>query len=83
MSICTKHSSRFCAAEEFASASHHSSMLLQVGSGKVVKVTGVQGQGRTSTVLLRGSNKLVLEEAEVRLFKMMPTCAKLCLELPL
>ena len=36
----------------------------QVGSGKVVKVTGIQGQGRTATILLRGSNKLVLEEAE-------------------
>jgi len=27
-------------------------------------VTGIQGQGRTATILLRGSNKLVLEEAE-------------------
>jgi T-complex protein 1 subunit delta len=36
----------------------------QVGGGKVVKVTGVKAQGRTATVLLRGSNKLVLEEAE-------------------
>ena len=36
----------------------------QVGSGKVVKVTGVAGRGRTATLLLRGSNKLVLEEAE-------------------
>ena len=35
-----------------------------MGSGKVVKVTGIQGQGRTATILLRGSNKLVLEEAE-------------------
>ena len=41
-----------------------SRMLHQVGSGKVVKVTGIQGQGRTATILLRGSNKLVLEEAE-------------------
>jgi hypothetical protein len=30
----------------------------------VVKVTGIANQGRTATVLLRGSNKLVLEEAE-------------------
>ena len=37
---------------------------VQVGGGKVVKVTGVKAQGRTATVLLRGSNKLVLEEAE-------------------
>ena len=35
-----------------------------VGKGKVVKVTGIEGRGRTATVLMRGSNKLVLEEAE-------------------
>ena len=37
---------------------------VQVGKGKVVKVTGIERAGRTATVLLRGSNKLVLEEAE-------------------
>ncbi|CAH1263807.1 CCT4 [Branchiostoma lanceolatum] len=37
---------------------------LQVGSGKVVKITGVQNPGRTVSVVLRGSNKLVLEEAD-------------------
>ncbi|KAK9808019.1 hypothetical protein WJX73_004979 [Symbiochloris irregularis] len=36
----------------------------QVGSSKVVKVTGIKDKGRTTTVLLRGSNKLVLEEAD-------------------
>jgi chaperonin GroEL (HSP60 family) len=35
-----------------------------VGKGKLVKVTGIERAGRTATVLLRGSNKLVLEEAE-------------------
>lgn len=35
-----------------------------MGKGKVVKVTGIERAGRTATVLLRGSNKLVLEEAE-------------------
>ena len=35
-----------------------------VGAGRVVKVTGVAERGRTATVLLRGSNNLVLEEAE-------------------
>uniref|UniRef100_A0A646QFA7 T-complex protein 1 subunit delta n=1 Tax=Hemiscolopendra marginata TaxID=943146 RepID=A0A646QFA7_9MYRI len=35
-----------------------------VGSSKYVKVTGVQNPGKTVTVLIRGSNKLVLEEAE-------------------
>lgn len=39
-------------------------MPAQVGKGKVVKVTGIEQQSRTATVLLRGSNKLVLEEAE-------------------
>ena len=37
---------------------------VQVGQGKVIRVTGIPKQGRTATVLLRGSNKLVLEEAE-------------------
>ena len=37
---------------------------LQVGKGKIVKVSGIKDQGRTASVLLRGSNKLVLEEAE-------------------
>lgn len=37
---------------------------MEVGRGKVVKMTGIQNRGRTATVLLRGSNKLVLEEAE-------------------
>jgi T-complex protein 1 subunit delta len=29
-----------------------------------VKVTGILNKGRTTTVLLRGSNKLVMEEAD-------------------
>ncbi len=32
----------------------------------MVKVSGIAQQSRTATVLLRGSNKLVLEEAERR-----------------
>ncbi len=36
----------------------------QVGSSKVVRVHGIHNIGRTATVLLRGSNKLVLEEAD-------------------
>jgi len=34
------------------------------GSGRVVQVTGVANRGATATVLLRGSNALVLEEAD-------------------
>jgi len=34
------------------------------GAAKVVKVTGIQNPGKTVSLLVRGSNKLVLEEAE-------------------
>lgn len=34
------------------------------GIEKVVKVTGIQNPGRTVSLLVRGSNKLVIEEAE-------------------
>lgn len=38
---------------------------VEVGSGRMVKVTGLPDAGtRTASVLLRGSNKLVLDEAE-------------------
>mmetsp|Transcript_14743 Transcript_14743/g.41508 ORF Transcript_14743/g.41508 Transcript_14743/m.41508 type:complete len:535 (-) Transcript_14743:230-1834(-) len=37
---------------------------VECGKGRVVKVTGIQNMGKTATVLLRGSNKLVLEEAD-------------------
>ncbi|KAI4365819.1 hypothetical protein MLD38_021773 [Melastoma candidum] len=34
------------------------------GEGKVVKITGIKEMGRTTTVLVRGSNQLVLDEAD-------------------
>lgn len=37
---------------------------VQTGSSKIVKITGVANIGRTVTILIRGSNKLVLEEAD-------------------
>lgn len=37
---------------------------VQTGNSKFVKITGIQNEGHTVTVLVRGSNKLVLEEAE-------------------
>lgn len=37
---------------------------VQTGNSKFVKITGIQNQGRTVTVVVRGSNKLVLEEAD-------------------
>jgi len=36
---------------------------VQCGDGKVVKVTGIANPGKTISLLIRGSNKLVLEEA--------------------
>ncbi|KAL0464182.1 UNVERIFIED_CONTAM: T-complex protein 1 subunit delta [Sesamum latifolium] len=32
--------------------------------GKIVKITGIKNMGRTTSVLVRGSNQLVLDEAE-------------------
>ncbi|KAM3187100.1 T-complex protein 1 subunit delta [Hymenolepis weldensis] len=37
---------------------------IESGGSKIVKITGIQNHGRTVSVLLRGSNKLVLEEAD-------------------
>ena len=37
---------------------------LSLGPSKVVKISGVRALGRTATVLVRGSNKLVLDEAD-------------------
>ncbi|XP_051993860.1 T-complex protein 1 subunit delta [Xyrauchen texanus] len=34
------------------------------GSGKLVKITGVANPGKTVSIVVRGSNKLVIEEAE-------------------
>jgi len=37
---------------------------VQTGSDKTVKVTGIQTPGKTCSIVMRGSNKLVLEEAD-------------------
>ncbi|KAJ6672655.1 CHAPERONIN [Salix viminalis] len=37
---------------------------VSLGDGKIVKITGIKDIGRTTTVLVRGSNQLVLDEAE-------------------
>ena len=34
------------------------------GSGKLIKITGCANPGKTVTTVVRGSNKLVIEEAE-------------------
>lgn len=36
---------------------------IPVGDSRSVKISGIHNPGRTVTILLRGSNKLVLEEA--------------------
>lgn len=36
---------------------------MQTGSSKCVKITGIAHQGKTSSILMRGSNKLMLDEA--------------------
>ncbi|VVA98084.1 unnamed protein product [Arabis nemorensis] len=35
-----------------------------LGDGKILKITGIKDMGRTTSVLVRGSNQLVLDEAE-------------------
>lgn len=50
--------------EKLGSAEHVGDVALPGSGHKVVKFTGVQNPGRTMTVLLRGSNNLVLAEAD-------------------
>merc|ERR1712038_1235105 len=37
---------------------------VQAGTGKVVKFSGIQNAGKTVSIIIRGSNKLMLEEAD-------------------
>ncbi|KMZ56697.1 T-complex protein 1 subunit delta [Zostera marina] len=37
---------------------------VSIGDGKIVKINGIKDMGRTTSVLIRGSNLLVLDEAE-------------------
>lgn len=37
---------------------------VSLGESKIVKITGIKNMGKTTTVLVRGSNQLVLDEAE-------------------
>ena len=36
----------------------------KIGAGRFVRITGIQNPGRTVSILVRGSNKLILAEAE-------------------
>jgi T-complex protein 1 subunit delta len=51
------------AEDKLGSAERVADVLMEGGSTKVVKFTGVQNPGKTMTVLLRGSNDFVLAEA--------------------
>ena len=51
------------AAEKLGSAEMVADVWMEGASSKVVKFTGVRNPGKTVTVLLRGSNELVLAEA--------------------
>jgi T-complex protein 1 subunit delta len=51
-------------SDNLGTADRVSDVLMEGGSMKVVKFTGVQNSGKTMTVLLRGSNEFVLSEAE-------------------
>ncbi|CAG9460412.1 unnamed protein product [Pedinophyceae sp. YPF-701] len=49
-----------------------------MSGGKVVKLTGIKNRGKTATVLLRGSNKLMLDEAERSLHDALCVVRSLC-----
>lgn len=49
--------------EKLGNAANVADVFMEGGSNKVVKFTGVANAGKTCTVLLRGSNDLVLGEA--------------------
>lgn len=52
-----------CVPDKLGQAEHVGDVAAEGGSNKVVKFTGVLNPGKTMTVLLRGSNDLVLAEA--------------------
>lgn len=52
------------AADKLGFAGHVGDVVMAGSGHKVVKFTGVKNQGKTMTVLIRGSNELVLAEAD-------------------
>ena len=53
-----------CKPDKLGVATHVGDVVMEGGGGrKVTKFTGVKNPGKTTTVLLRGSNELVLAEA--------------------
>ena len=71
--FCPAFSSQSLGCKPIASLDHFTPEMMAsaelveevpLGTSKVVKVTGIANPGRTVSILVRGSNKLVLEEAE-------------------
>eukprot|EP00547_Thalassionema_nitzschioides_P017064 CAMPEP_0194233198 /NCGR_PEP_ID=MMETSP0158-20130606/1245_1 /TAXON_ID=33649 /ORGANISM="Thalassionema nitzschioides, Strain L26-B" /LENGTH=527 /DNA_ID=CAMNT_0038966047 /DNA_START=14 /DNA_END=1597 /DNA_ORIENTATION=+ len=52
-----------CKTDKLGQAEHVGDVVMEGGNTKVVKFTGVLNPGKTMTVLLRGSNDLVIAEA--------------------
>ena len=52
-----------CKPDKLGHAEHVGDVVMEGGSNKVTKFIGVKNPGKTMTVLLRGSNNLVLAEA--------------------
>lgn len=52
-----------CKTDKLGKAEHVGDVVMEGGNTKVVKFTGVSNAGKTTTVLLRGSNDLVIAEA--------------------
>lgn len=50
--------------EKLGSAALAEEVTIAGSNSRVVKVTGIENMGRTITILMRGSNKLVLDEAD-------------------
>jgi T-complex protein 1 subunit delta len=53
-----------CSPEKLGSADLVQEVTIAGSTCKVVKLTGIQNMGKTVTVLMRGTNKLVIDEAD-------------------
>ena len=51
-------------AEKLGRCSECNEITIGGSTSRVVKMTGIENMGRTVTILMRGSNKLILEEAD-------------------
>ena len=51
-------------ADKLGKASDVNEITIAGSTSRVVKFTGIENMGRTTTILMRGSNKMVLDEAD-------------------